>query len=78
MPGNAADPEAHVPITRIAVMQPRSECRWSRPIPVSNLTPAGEPSERPWICVRTGHEKEIAEADCDCCPFWQPDEPPDR
>jgi hypothetical protein len=67
-----------MPITRIAVMQPRSECRWSRPVAIPGGTPERPLTERSWLCVRTGHEKAIAESDCDCCPFWQPDEPPDR
>ena len=58
-------------VTTVATLPTPWQCKWSRP----GLRLTGVPDrlqpETSWVCVRTGHRRDIAENQCEGCEFWE-------
>ena len=57
--------------TAIATLQAVWDCKWSRPgYRLARVAERDQP-ESAWVCVRSGRRREVADADCERCPFWE-------
>jgi len=55
-----------------ATVQTVWDCRWSRPgHQITGLSDALQP-EPTWVCVREGERRAVCNAECECCPQWEP------
>jgi hypothetical protein len=54
--------------TALVTLQRVWDCRWSRF--GYHLTGV---SEATWVCVREGNRRQITEAECHTCPYWETD-----
>jgi hypothetical protein len=59
--------------TAVATLQTTWDCKWSRAgYRLTGVSERVQP-ETIWVCVRTGDRRNVDEAECQGCPFWQKD-----
>ncbi|HET9387197.1 MAG TPA: hypothetical protein VFO67_18825 [Gemmatimonadales bacterium] len=57
--------------TAIAIQQLVGDCRWSRPgHRFTGISEALQP-ESVWVCVREGSRRNVREAECRTCSYWE-------
>jgi hypothetical protein len=59
--------------TALVTLQRVWDCRWSRfGYHLTGVSEAMQP-ESAWVCVREGNRRQISEAECQTCPYWETD-----
>jgi hypothetical protein len=66
-----------MPATSASLMQTAANCLWSRPGYRLFRVPDRLQPETLWVCVRTGDRRCLTAMECESCPHWEADSPPE-